>query len=284
MLLNCFAAVVLCLQLQNGNPIRIWIENNELWAQTTGRPMQLSHHGRPKGEPLASPDGKRIVYVSDQPTSNTGTAREAIVEINVSGGVPQTLVPNGHVPGPIDKLEWIDNRRIGVMTCGRVNCFYWVLDADSGETLKVMQGGFEFMWSHNSQWVARRFTAEFETIIGQPFEDDDSLTINDTQFYPRETGVSGPRRKPEHSHVFGPFTWSPNDKWLSFTDTVSPEGDPYVVLVSPTGKILREIVSTDVRYDAKVDWIDDDHLQLSTGEHTFKFVVDGNRLLEVTTK
>jgi hypothetical protein len=25
-----------------------------------------------------------------------------------------------------------------------------------------------------------------------------------------------------------------------FTDTISPEGDPYVVLVSPTGAILRE--------------------------------------------
>jgi hypothetical protein len=64
---------------------------------------------------------------------------------------------------------------------------------------------------------------------------------------------------------------------------VTPEGDPYVVLASPAGEILRETVPVDVKFDAKVEWVDDTHLQLATGGRTFRFVVDRMALREVPT-
>jgi hypothetical protein len=284
MLASLFAAVALFAQIQSVDHVKIWIEKNEVWAQSNGPPVQLTHRGQAKGTPVASPDNHRIVYLADQPAPDSGPTHEAIFEIDANGKALRTLVPASYVLGPFDKLEWIDNKRIGAMTCGRANCFYWVLDPDSGKTLKTMIGGFDFVWSHNAQWVARRFIKQSETAVWDLGGEDDTLQLNETQFYPPDAGVSGPRRNPTHWHVFGRFTWSPNDTWLSFTDTISPDGDSYVVLVSPAGKILRETVSTNVRYDATVDWVDDMHLQLTTGGRTFSFVVDGGRLLEVASK
>jgi len=39
------------------------------------------------------------------------------------------------------------------MACGHANCAYWILDADTGKTLRVMMGGFDFTWSHDGHWL-----------------------------------------------------------------------------------------------------------------------------------
>jgi hypothetical protein len=288
MFISLLAAVFLLWQFPNSDHFKIWIENNELWIQTTGRPRQITHHGRAKGEPAISPDHRRIVYLADQPKTDENLSGAAIIETDIQGKTLRTLTPEGYVPGPYDRLEWIDNVRVGAMTCGHANCWYWVLNADTGKTLKIMQGGFDFVWSHNAQWVARRFVAELEISIGQPLEEDDSLVIDDTQYYPLPGSAdaldsgAGPRSLPAHTHVFGSFVWSPNDNWVSFTDTVSPQGDPYLVLVSTKGKVLHETVSTDVGYDTKVNWVDDNTLEIVIGNKTFKFAVRGDQLVEIT--
>ncbi len=285
-----FLALILLWQIPAINDFRIWIENNELWVQTTGRPRQLSHHGQAKGLPSFSPDSRRIIYLANQPATENDPVSETIVEVDPSGKHSRTLIPDGYVPRPFDRLEWIDSRRIGAMACGHTNCIYWILDANSGKTLKTMQGGFDFVWSHNAQWVARRFVDRFPMTPGQPYGEGDRLTINETQLYPpanqpqaSDTG-SGPRPLATRTHIFGPFSWSPHDAWLTFTDTISSGGDSTIVLVSPTGKVLHDTVAANVRYDAGVDWIDDTHLQITTDGRTFSFVVDGDRLLDVSKR
>lgn len=84
----------------------------------------------------------------------SNTPRKYIV---LTGAFGQPLWRAGpDVCNDIDKLEWIDAGRIGVMMCGHSNCLYWILDSDSGKTLAELGSGFDFLWSHNRQWVAHR--------------------------------------------------------------------------------------------------------------------------------
>ena len=276
------------LRAQTQEASRIWIDKNEVWLETAGKPQQLTHDGIPKRLAVLAPTGNRLVYVVDDWSSDAqhkDQLQEVVTELSNHGRLLRHIVPKGYVPKQFDGLEWIDSHRVGAMTCGHANCMYWILDPDSGKTLNVMNGGFDFVWSHNRRWVARRMVG----FLDLPDRDElDGLMLNETSVYPPRAGVAQDAKprvayKLIYGHRFGPFSWSPHDVWLAFTDTVSPEGDPYVVLVSPTGAILRETVPVDVEWDAKIEWTDETHLQLINGGRTFRFAVDGPELREITT-
>ena len=247
--------------------------------------------GIPKGLAALAPSRDRLAYVVDNRSSDAQheqAPKEDVVEMNSNGKLLRQIVPEGYVPNRFERLEWIDNQRIGALTCGHANCMYWVLDADSGKTIHVMSGGFDFIWAHNRRWVARRIVRILDAPVGTPGDELDQLMLNETWTYPRRVEVpDDPQTLASHKllrgHSFGPFTWSPHDVWLAFTDTVSPEGDVYVVLASPTGAILRETVPVDVEVGTEVEWADDTHLQLVKGDRTFKFVADRRELREITT-
>jgi len=76
--------------------------------------------------------------------------------------------------------------------------------------------------------------------------------------------------------------WSPNDEQVSFPETEHPSFDSYIVLVSLKGNVLRESLPVDVEYNAKITWTDDNHFQITASKQTFKFVVEGGKLREVT--
>lgn len=268
---------------------KIWIDKNEVWVQSTAGPRQLTHDGVTKRLATLAPSGSRFVYVVDESSDvrHNEPPKEDVAEMDGTGKLLRHIVPEGYVPGQFERVEWIDGRRVGAMTCGHANCVYWILDGDSGKTLSVMQGGFDFVWSHNHRWVARRFVGFLDAPVGTPQDELDQLMVNETLIYPpraeiEEDAQTRATHKLIHGHQFGPFTWSPHDAWVAFTDTVTPEGDPYVVLASPTGVILRETVPVDVQFDAKVEWADDTHLQLFTGGRSFQFVVDSMELREIT--
>jgi hypothetical protein len=267
---------------------KIWTDKNDAWGEIAAGSRQLTHDGIPKRLAALAPSGNRFVYVIDDwslDDQHQQPPKEVVAEMDGNGKLVRHIVPEGYVPNPFEQLEWIDSRRVGAMTCGHANCMYWILDADSGKTLHVMQGGFDFVWSHNRQWVARRFVGFLDAPVGTPKDELDQLMLNETWIYPpvAEDAQTRAASKLIHGHSFGPFTWSPHDVWLAFTDTVTPEGDPYVVLASPTGAVLRDTVPVDVEFDAKVEWTDDTHLQLATGGRTFLFVVDRTELREITT-
>jgi hypothetical protein len=261
------------------NP-NIWIENNEVWTRTAGGPRQLTGDSIPKRLPLLSPDGKRLIYVVDQPSPDIRRHpdQERIFEVDSDGKPLRTIIPKGYVPDRFERLDWIDERRIGAMVCGHANCFYWIIDADTGETTKTMQGGFDFVWSHNSSWVARKTIAE-----GEPGGELDVLLINDESIYPAADNEdlkafrTPPLHLMPHRHAFGPFAWSPHDVWLAFTDSQSAD-DVYVVLVSPSGVIVHEKLAMPLKYGTAVEWTDDAHLQLNSGARAFRFTVNGIEL------
>jgi len=62
------AVVALWFQTTETPNPNIWIDNNEVWMQTAGGPRQLTSDNIPKRLPLLSPDGKRLIYVVDQPS------------------------------------------------------------------------------------------------------------------------------------------------------------------------------------------------------------------------
>jgi hypothetical protein len=275
-----FYFAILATLFQGPDTGPIWIENNEVWMQTADGPRQLTSDSIAKRLPTIAPDGKRLVYVVDQPSPDIRRQpdQELVFEIGTDGKPLRQIIPKGYVPDHFERLEWIDEQRIGAMTCGHANCTYWIVDTDSGQTIEVLQGGFDFVWSHDRRLVARKFVAEIQA--GE-FE---TLKLNETQVYPAATDSDmiawGYGRQPEHAHNLGPFTWSPHDVWVGFTDSQSLE-EVYVVAVSPSGVILRRKLPMFLKIGTAVEWMDDAHLQLTSGVQMFKFLVVGNEIQPV---
>ena len=112
---------------------------------------------------------------------------------------------------------------------------------------------------------------ETDDLCSLSFNDDDKLV------YPHTDPKTG--RYP--GRVLGYLTWSPDDKWIPFPEMEYPSGDSYVVLVSPPGDALREILPVDVEYNSKIEWTDNSHFQVPAAKHMFKFVVDKGGLHEI---
>ena len=282
----CIAIFLLILQTSDVKGQDIRIENNEVSIETSTGFRQITHDGTPKRLPVISPDGKRIVYVVDLwltngPRKGDSGDPEDVVETDAQGKVLRHIIPKGYIPVQFDQLEWIDNERVGAMGCGHANCVYWVLEANSGKTLKMMEGGFDFVWSHNRRWVARRSIGG-----GDPSSELDRLMLNDDWVYPspREDKLQRtPGGMPTHGHIIGDsIVWSPNDTWVAFTDVQEPEGDNYVVLASPSGLITRDMIAGDVSFNAQIKWTDDTHLDVTAAGRTFNLVIVGNELRDVT--
>jgi hypothetical protein len=274
------AVVALWFQTTETPNPNIWIDNNEVWMQTAGGPRQLTSDNIPKRLPLLSPDSKRLIYVVDQPSPDVGREpdQELVFEIDTDGKPLLKTIPKGYVPDRFERLDWIDERRIGAMVCGHANCFYWIMNPDTGETIQVMVGGFDFVWSHDRHWVARKLVGD--TPVGE-FE---TLKLNEADIYPpgNDPDVVGMGfgRQPEHAHNLGPFTWSPHDAWLGFMDSQSAD-DVYVVLASTSGAILREKLAMPVRYDTAVEWTDDAHFQLKIANRMLRFVINGSEVQQL---
>ena len=65
--------------------------------------------------------------------------------------------------------------------------------------------------------------------------------------------------------------------WLGFTDAQSTD-QFYVVLASPSGVILRQMLPSLPKIGTAVEWVDDAHLQISIGLQSLKFEVVGREL------
>ena len=141
MAIYCVAMLLLTFQATSVQRQNVRIENNEFSIQTDAGPRQITHDGTPKRLPVISPDGRRIAYVVDLWVVNVRSAAvsgapEDVVETDLQGNVLRHIIPEGYVPEQFERLEWIDDQRIGARTIGRANCFYWILNADTGKTLK----------------------------------------------------------------------------------------------------------------------------------------------------
>ena len=285
MLICGIAILFLLLQPRDVESQDIRIDNNEVSIETSTGLRQITHDGTPKRLPLISPDGKRIVYVVDLwltngPHKDDSGDPEDVVETDIHGKVLRHIIPEGYVPRQFDRLEWIDNHRVGAMACGHANCVYWILDAGTGKTLKMMEGGFDFVWSHNRRWVARRSINFSGGGDGESPSEFDRLMLNDDWIYP---SPREPESIPPHGHTIGgSIVWSPNDAWVALTDMQGPEGDNYVVLASPSGVITRDTIAGNVSFNARIKWTDDTHLDVNAGGRTFSLIVVGNELRDLT--
>lgn len=261
------------------------VKDNEIWVQTASGQRQLTHDGIPKRLPTLSPSGNAVAYVVDHPVPQNAP-QETIVLLDLDGEVRQRIVPEGYVPGEFERLDWLDDQRIGAMTCGHANCMYWVINPGSGKTIEVMRGGFEYTWSHNRQFVA---TWNVFYDCDDPRErekgcpEHDSVSLNPGGTYPPEW--AGKNSDRSHSHDIGTstptFFWSPDDKWVAFTDLIGPEDDWYVVILSPDGKMLRDTVPIDPDFHSRLEWLDNTHLDLRAGNRVFHFAIDKGAFSEM---
>lgn len=273
------------------SPFTASIIDDEIWLITASgsrlTAQQLTHDGVPKRLATLSPSGKTVAYVINRPVANDAP-KEEIDLVDLNGDIRQRIIPEGYVPREFDRLDWLDEQRIGALACGHANCMYWVLNRGSGKTIQVMAGGFDFIWSHNRLFVARlRASYSCEGIhegYGCPEHDAVLLNRDEVYLYPPEN--TGKNFDDSHSHDIGLgtyplFVWSPDDKWVAFTDLIGPEDGWYVVILSPSGKMLRDTVPTDPDLGATLDWTDDAHLELHTGTRVFQFAIKGNDFSEV---
>ena len=221
---------------------KAWVENHEVWIETDAGNRRVLLDALVAEPVAASPSGDRVVYAVLNPQfdgphcGNTPTKYLALVRAT---GEPVWKIGFEQACEDFSKFEWIDDQRIGAMLCGRANCFYWVVDAGSGKILQELGGGFDFLWSHNRRWVAHRQ-------LGLGLEEGDALLFNDDGIvYPHPWPTTGFRK-------IGYLTWSPDDKWVSFGETDFPSYDSYVVPVSPQGKVVREDLPVDTKYNPQV--------------------------------
>ncbi|MGA3316681.1 MAG: hypothetical protein ABSC64_09620 [Candidatus Korobacteraceae bacterium] len=257
--------IALTSQTSPGPAVSVSIIDNQIWVQTASDSRQLTYDydGIPKRLPAISPSGDALVYVVDHPVPNDAPKEELVV-LDLSGKVLRRITPEGYVPGPFDRLDWLDAGRIGAMTCGHANCMYWVLNPQSGKTIQVMSGGFEYTWSHNREFVATWGVAydcddPREREKGCPMHDSVGLDPGNATYPPEWAGNFDDSYRYSHSHDIGistpVFVWSPDDKWVAFTDLIGPEDDWYVVILSPDGKMLRDTVPIDPDYNAMLEWL-----------------------------
>jgi hypothetical protein len=261
---------------------KVWIDNHEIWMQTSAGPRRVVYDAAANYLVAVSESGDKVAYAvpDGKPVPDGAKSSMLVVMVTSDGQSLGRFTPEDPY---FDALEWIDNDRLGVMTCGHANCIYWVVDATTGQTLHKYFGGFDFLWSHDRRYVARRalgpITREDEK--GAPFESDDlsSLMFNDDRkdVYPPQD----PKTRRPYQRVLGYLTWSPDDEWISFPETEYPSYDSYVVLVSPKGEVLRESLPVDVEYNAKIIWTDANHFQITASKRMFYFTVESGKLREV---
>jgi hypothetical protein len=266
-------ALLMSSNLDTAPHYKAWVQDHEVWMETDGGDRLVVYDPLAAEPVAASPAGDRVVYAVLNPNFDAdhcaNTPRKYIV---LTGAFGQPLWRAGaDACNDFDKFEWIDDGRIGVMTCGHANCLYWILDSYSGKTLAALGSGFDFLWSHNRQWVAHRH-------VKMNDEDGALLMFNDdTIIYPP---VDTKTRQLPNREI-GELTWSPDDNWVSFAETDYPGYDAYVVSVSFQGKALRESLPVDVQSDTKIEWTDVSHFQIRASNKTFKFIVDGKGLQEI---
>jgi len=262
---------------------KVRIENHEIWIDTDGGPRRVTYDAAASYPIAVSQSGDKLAFaVPGGKSISEGSKPPMQVVIMSSAG--QSLSKFSPEDPYFDSLEWIDEERIGVMTSGHANCIYRVVDSNTGRTLHEYWGGFDFVWSHDRQHVARRALGPITRTDdkGASFESDDLSSLSfddeDKEAYPPEDPKTG---RP-YERILGYLTWSPDDKWISFPETENPSGDSYVVLVSPQGEVLRESLPVDTEYNAKIVWTDDTHFKISASKRTFYFVVENGKLREIT--
>ncbi len=275
MLSSLLLTVALVLQAASSPlTVKAWIENHEVWIEKGAETRAVIYDGLAVEPVEVSPNGDKVLYAVLNPKfdqfSCANTPSQYVVLASAAGQIVWKAALE-QACNEFARFDWIDEHRVGVMLCGHANCFYWILDASSGKMLQQFDRGFDFLWSHNRESVAHRG-------IGTTPDDTDSLMFNDDNIvYPPADPASRllPIRR------IGEMTWSPDDEWVSFGEMEYPSYDSYVVLVSPTGRLLRESVPVDVDPGAKVQWTDNSHLQIAASGRVFKFVVGSAALTEI---
>jgi len=282
MFLACITVAALLWQAPASSSNTVTVKDNEIWLRTASGERQLTHDGVPKRLPTLSPSGDSLLYVVDHPVP-LNYPEEEIVVLDLSGKVLWRIAPKDATG--FDHIDWIDAGRIGATNCGHFQCMYWVLDPHSGKKLQSM-GGRDFVWSHNRQWLATlhpSYSCE-GTPEGEGCPERDSVSFNggNLLYPPEEVG----KFDDSHSHDIGidigpSFAWSPDDKWVAFTDLIGPEGDWYVVILSPDGEMQRDTVPIDPDYHATLEWLDNTHLDLHASGRVFHFAIDKGAFSEV---
>lgn len=251
---------------------KAWVQNHEVWMETDGGSRQVLYDALAAGPVAASPDGNHVVYAQRNPLFDTphsgNTPYKFLVLAKSNGEEVWKIGFEEACCQDFSQVEWIDDHRIGAMYCGHANCFYWIVDAESGKVVQRLRDGFDFLWSHNRKWVAHRQ-------LGLGPEDGDGLMFNsDHLVYPQPWPKTGYRN-------IGELTWSPDDMWVSFGEMDHPTEDSYLVLVSPEGEVVREDLPADVPDNSRVTWTDSSHVEITTSRGTLKFELRGNTLHQI---
>jgi hypothetical protein len=135
---------------------KAWIQDHEVWMDSSAGPRRVICDALAADPVAASPSGDRVAYTvpDGKPVPDGLRPSMLVVIVDVDGrSLAKFTAEENSV---FDVIEWIDNNRIGVWYCGHANCVYWVVDPNSGRTLHKFFGGFDFLWSHDRRYVARR--------------------------------------------------------------------------------------------------------------------------------
>ena len=217
---------------------KVFIKNNEIWIVDNQalNPRQLTEDGTDKDNPALSPDETRIAY-------NVGKfiKEKRIIIIGLEGQLIKTLnVSQEAGKKSIDKLEWLDNDKIGIEV--HLNPWYGayqVIDTTTGEMIADFWGG-NFVWSPDRSKIAYALPNYIRDAHGNLISSD-VLSINDITAYPVDDTPNEvyPSKDDPHKHHFKTeFYWSPNGNYLAFIDEHEEDSKrEYLVLLNLKNEI-----------------------------------------------
>ncbi|MDR3613030.1 MAG: hypothetical protein P4L53_05640 [Candidatus Obscuribacterales bacterium] len=252
----------------------VFEQNGELWLKLANGEHQVTEDGTKKGVWALSEDDKKVAYTVSPEEEFTRTNTVIIADTFGHRLHRYTLKKVGARErfAKATKIEWIDDRRVGVEYMVTAQCNqYIIIDTSSGEMLGNHLG-FLFSWSPDTKQIA--YVGWDENAPVREQQHSYFLKIGDKVVYPAD------QPNPAlGNHLFlTPLVWSNDSKAVSFVD----KNDSSLYLIAATSKGVTVNQKVPFYGDVRdLAWMGKRALRVQSAKHAWVYDLDQQTLKKV---